>query len=485
MSAELTLLPAPQPSPWRWWVCGLLFLATTLNYMDRVAMNQTADQIKAAFGLNNEEYGLIESTFVAAFGLGTLVCGWLVDRISVRWVYPVLVLGWSVAGFLTGYASTVAFLFACRFGLGLFEAGNWPCGVRTTRQVLPPEERSLGNAMFQGGTAVGALAATQIILLCFRITGPDDPDAWRLPLRIIGVIGTLWVLLWVLTLPRGLIGSPAAATLKPGERTPFYLVFREARFWLLVLIVIAVNTAWHTGRLWVPLFLREHLGYSKTATQVFGAWYYTLAEVGSLSVGFLTLRFTRFGFPLHRCRVIAFGACTAIVLSTALLPFLGSEESTAAVLLALGFGSYGLFPTYLALSQELSSEHQGKITGCLGFLNSVYLAGMYWLEGRVIDVTQRHDWVLAVAGVPAAAALASVVMLWPWPTPEGVPTDLGTRDESASGFQVGGNQGAGSDRARGTPGSDSHPVAAAPGSLGLPISVAAPKPDVPLDPSAG
>src|SRR5205085_10935866 len=128
----------PPPSPWRRWVCVLLLLATTLNYMDRMALSQTADKIKAAFGLTNEWYGLLESAFVAAFGLGTVVCGWAVDRVSVRRIYPLLVLGWSAAGFLTGYAAELGFLFACRFMLGVFEAGNWPCGIRTTRQVLPP-----------------------------------------------------------------------------------------------------------------------------------------------------------------------------------------------------------------------------------------------------------------------------------------------------------------------------------------------------------
>ena len=101
-----TAVPAsPAYSPWRWWVCGLLFLATTLNYMDRVALNQMAVRIQTALDLDDEEYSRLESGFSLSFAIGALVSGAIVDKVSVRWVYPLAVLGWSAAGVLTGYAS--------------------------------------------------------------------------------------------------------------------------------------------------------------------------------------------------------------------------------------------------------------------------------------------------------------------------------------------------------------------------------------------
>src|ERR1700722_8291617 len=120
-------------SPWRWVVCLLLMQATIINYMDRMALNQMAYRIKQAFDLNDKEYSSLESAFSFAFALGAITVGFLVDRLSVRWVYPFMVLGWSLAGVFTGFANSFAMLLACRFMLGLFEAGNWPCGIRTTR----------------------------------------------------------------------------------------------------------------------------------------------------------------------------------------------------------------------------------------------------------------------------------------------------------------------------------------------------------------
>src|SRR5438477_8901197 len=135
-----TTSPGSTASPLRWWICVLLMQATVINYMDRIALNQMADPIMKAFGLSNTQYSALESVFSVAFAIGIFSTGVVVDRVSVRWVYPLMVLGWSVAGVLTGFAGSFGMLLAARFMLGLFEAGNWPCALRTTRTTLRPEE---------------------------------------------------------------------------------------------------------------------------------------------------------------------------------------------------------------------------------------------------------------------------------------------------------------------------------------------------------
>src|SRR5437899_1213423 len=125
------LTPQPPVSPWRWWVCILLMLATIINYMDRMAFNLLGVRIQLSLGIDDEQYSWLEAAFSAAFALGAICTGLLVDKVGVRWVYPIMVLGWSAAGVLTGFASTFVMLLTCRVFLGLFEAGNWPCGIRT------------------------------------------------------------------------------------------------------------------------------------------------------------------------------------------------------------------------------------------------------------------------------------------------------------------------------------------------------------------
>ena len=129
---------------WKWYICGILLLATMLNYMDRQTLANTITDISKELGLNNEQYGQLEFGFGMAFAAGGILVGFLVDRLSVRWMYPLVLIGWSSAGIATAYADQIGHwlqsagfgggappgyvgLMACRITLGLFEAGQWPC----------------------------------------------------------------------------------------------------------------------------------------------------------------------------------------------------------------------------------------------------------------------------------------------------------------------------------------------------------------------
>jgi ACS family hexuronate transporter-like MFS transporter len=222
-----------------------------------------------------------------------------------------------------------------------------------------------------------------------------------------------------------LLTAPGAGKSADEPRLPFTHLFRDVRFWLLVLLVIGVNTSWHTARVWLPLYLRERRGYGIKDVQLFSVLYYLLADLGSWTVGFATLGLTGLGVTIHGSRVLGFAACVVLVLGSAAVPFLTDGTEIAAAILVFGFGALGLFPTYFALTQELSDRHQGKVTGALGCINSLYLAGMYWAEGRFIDATGSYEWMLAVAGIPAAAALGGVLFFWPKHRGPDVPLDPG------------------------------------------------------------
>src|SRR5262249_53749971 len=148
--------PPTRSAAWKWWVCGLLLLATMINYMDRLTVNAMSQRITDEFELNEKEYGQIEFAFGIAFAMGNLLAGYSGDRWNVRWLFPAAVVLWSGAGFVTGFAQSLFGLMACRFSLGLFESGNWPCALRTTQRILPPAERTMGNSLLQSGAAIGA-----------------------------------------------------------------------------------------------------------------------------------------------------------------------------------------------------------------------------------------------------------------------------------------------------------------------------------------
>lgn len=415
---------APNLSPWRWWVCVLLMLATVINYMDRMALNQMAVEIKAALDLNNQQYSWLESVFSLAFAVGALATGYVVDRASVRWVYPLMVTGWSLAGILTGFAGSFWMLLTCRFLLGLFEAGNWPCGIRTTRVALAPAERSLGNSLFQSGTALGAVVTPLMVLAILqRAEALGISDVWRVPFRFIGALGLVWVALWFITVPKAILTEreqPGAGPANPGDAR-FTAVFRDRRFWALVAMVMAVNFTWHGYRTWLPLYLREQRGYSREEMSAFTTVYYLVADVGSWTVGILTLVLCKRGVRVHVSRLLAFAGCSLLTVCTASVPFLPGGWMLEAGLLVVAFGALGLFPTYFALSQELSAKHQGKVTGTLGACAHLSLFVVYPVEGFICKETGSYEWVLGGIGVFPLLALVVMAVLWPpgyEPTPE-------------------------------------------------------------------
>ncbi|MGL6072736.1 MAG: MFS transporter [Fimbriiglobus sp.] len=404
------------PSPARWWVCGLLLAATTINYLDRVALNQSASDIKKAFTINDEGYAWLESGFQLSFAAGALGFGFLVDRFGIRSMYVVAVVGWSMAGLLTGFVDSYLMLLMCRISLGFFEAGNWPCGIRTVKQVMPAEERSLGNAFFQSGTGIGAMLTPIIIAACAAYSlNTGDDNGWRLPFRVIGAIGFLWVLAWVFTVPKGLLqGSvtPDSTT----ESLPFSAILQDRRFWILAIVIIGVNTTWHTFRVWLPLFMETQLSYSKSEMQTWSFAYYAIADLGSWLIGGFVILQTRRGIGLYRARMTAFAI--GVLLALASVGLLWQEPlgrvGAMVFVLVTGFGALGLFATYFALSQEISAKHQGKITGTLGCINSLFLAGIYPIQA-MISTEQKgaYHQVLACACVPAVLAFLVTWAFWP------------------------------------------------------------------------
>ncbi|MCS6849832.1 MAG: MFS transporter, partial [Gemmataceae bacterium] len=222
---------------WKWWICCLLLLATMLNYMDRLTLNLTIVRIMHDFGLSVTEYARLESAFSLAFGAGALFFGWLADRWNVRLLYPLVVLAWSAAGFVTGLSWSFGSLLVCRFLLGLTEAGHWPCAIRTTQRILPAGERTMGNSLLQSGAALGSVLTPMVVLALVMEPAPWErpewvagaigstatstafgvaagaglaawlvpvyqPGAWRYPFWVIGGLGIFWVAGWLISMRR-------------------------------------------------------------------------------------------------------------------------------------------------------------------------------------------------------------------------------------------------------------------------------------------
>lgn len=401
------------PNPARWWICVLLLLASTLNYMDRQALSQTAVRVSDYFALDNSEFAQLESAFNIAFALGAIAVGWVVDRGNVRFIYPTIVVLWSAAGFAAGFAQQFWFLLVCRFALGLFEAGNIPCGVLTVKRVLQPEERALGNGMFQSGSALGAIITPMVVLLCLniveRMESTDPAFAWQLPFRVVGAAGLIWAVVWMLTVKSHHVRPAEAAVQDPGDT--YWAIFRNRRFWVALVVVVSINSAWRSFGFWLPKYLQQGKEYGERTTNWLSSGFFLAADLGSILVGLAVLRLARGGMRLSRARLLCYIGCAGLTASSVAMAMLPKGPALVAVLFVLGFGALGLFPIYYAISQEISARHQGRVTGTLSFLNAVYLAGYFSIQG---DLIRDYGFgpVLGAAGLIPLVGLIALAFWW-------------------------------------------------------------------------
>ena len=301
----------------------------------------------------------------------------------------------------------------CRLFLGLFEAGHWPCALKTTHRLLPPESRTLGNSVLQSGTALGAIVTPLIMLSMLT----DAPGSWRPAFQIIAAVGSVWAVVWIFSTRSEDLAPIPPSTALPGDADhdgdTFYSAVFSRKFLVLVVIVVCINACWHLFRVWMPKFLQTGRGYEEKSMLKFMFWYNTATDFGCISAGLLTRRLHQIGFDVHRSRCTAFGLCAMLVALGGLIPWLPAGSGLFAVLMLVAAGSLGLFPCYYTFSQELSTRHQGKVTGLLGTIAWVTSSPLHPVFGRVVDQTKSYDLGMAlVCGLPVLAFLV-LLLFWP------------------------------------------------------------------------
>jgi len=394
-----------------------------LLYMDRQTLPNVATRVTTEFGLKEVQYGNVEMWFGYAFAVGAFLWGCVADRWSVRWLYPALVLAWSAMGFLTGLVKDYEGLLLCRTLLGFFEAGHWPCALKTTQRLLSRDERTLGNSVLQSGASIGAIITP--LVMTFMVAGRTEPGVWRKPFLVIGVIGVFWVVAWfVLLKDKDFAESSAAGetpNAEPGVIAPadasFVAVFADRRFWALVVVVAAINVCWQIVRAWLPKFLIQGKGYPEADALAFNSLYYIATDIGCLAAGAAALWLVKRGWEVHRSRATVFGVCALLTALTALAATLPRGWALLGVLLVVAAASLGLFPCYYSFSQELSSKHQGKVTGILGTVAWATSSPCQKLFGWIADETKSFNEGIALAGLAPLLGYAALILLWREPHP--------------------------------------------------------------------
>jgi ACS family hexuronate transporter-like MFS transporter len=307
---------------------------------------------------------------------------------------------------------------------------------------LSKEERTLGNSILQRGAAAGAIVTPFVVLGAIALWNSWRPQFW-----FVGCLGPVWIALWLLIVRNedlSLNTLPSAYNPeKPSESGgagSIWDVWRDRRFWVLVLVVVGINATWHFFRAWLPLYLQNGRGVSEETTNFFMSGYFLFTDVGAITAGVLTLRLhTRLGLPVHRSRMTAFLIFSLIVLASIPAAYTGDSNVVMGLFLVMGFGALGVFPNYYSFTQELSTRHQGKVTGMLGFScwASIFViqptVGAYLksarealtaaglqagLDSRTAELLanqQAYGRVIACAGVLPLLTFLALLLFWRTP----------------------------------------------------------------------
>lgn len=419
---------APVIDAWRWRVVWLLFLATLINYTDRLALGNTQRYLLPEFepdpAKQNALYADVQFAFGVSFALFQVVAGFLIDRFSLRYLYLGAILVWSAAGVLTGFlpAGAVALLMACRVALGIGEAFNWPCAVACVRRVIPRESRGLANGIFHSGASIGAVATPLLVLL---LVDKQTGAGWRTVFLIVGGVGFGWAVLWLANtggdraaVIDGEATADAGSTAGPGAS--FAAVLGMKLFWVCLATGVCVNLCWHFYNTWFPRYLTEDLKLSGAGEQWVLAGFYVSADLGSVASGWTTRWLTRKRYSVEASRKLVMLGLGTIVFAAsvpaALLPadLAGVKFALFYVVAAAAMGGFAVF---FSLAQDIVPRHTAQILGVCGCASWLVISGVTKTIGE-LDLAgpgKYADLFVAVGCVPLLAAVAG--RFWPEPPP--------------------------------------------------------------------
>ena len=416
-----------------WVLCGILLIATLVNYMDRQVLAVTLPTLKSQFNLTESRVGMLEGWFGYSFAFGSILFGWLADRFSPRILYPTLVFGWSLAGIATSWApqpwvtrmlegagdtegtGVFRWMLICRIVLGACEAGHWPCALLTVRAVLAAKDRTLGNGLLQSGASIGAI----IVPIYVEVTDRAGAS-WEFPFWSIGVFGMTWIPLWFLLTARGKLGERLVAPLRGAvihasrsDETINRGFIR--RLIVLGFIVASITISWQFLRAWLALFLQDYHGYSKEATRGLMSGYFIAADVGCLLGGVLVAMLVSRGWLVDSARKLGYTIFTLLTACGGLVPFVGNGWLMITCLFLAGAGILGLHPYYYAMTQEISDRRMGIMSGLLAASGWIVSSTAQIYLGARIEATHSYRLGLVIVGLAPIIGLIALLIIWPKP----------------------------------------------------------------------
>jgi ACS family hexuronate transporter-like MFS transporter len=409
----------PQRSSFRWTVCGLLFFATTVNYVDRQVLSMLADTLRVQIGWTAIEYGNITTAFSVAYMIGLLGAGRLLDRFGTRIGFSIAITVWSLAAIGHAWA-TSAFTFGiARTVLGLGEAANFPACIKTIAEWFPKRERATATGIFNSGSNIGAVVAP--------ITVPwlAVKYGWQSAFWITGALGFVWLMAWLLLYgpPRGhkRVSEPELKLIEsdPPDRAtgyPWRRVFPKRQTWAFGLGKFLTDPIWWFYLFWLPMYFQETFHLKLIELPVPMLVMYNASTVGSIGGGWFSSTLIRRGWTINRARKTAMLVCALSVLPVFYVPYANRNSMwNVVIVLSLAMAAHQGFSANLftTTSDMFPRVAVGSVVGIGGALGALGIALLQQLAGYIVQWTGSYAILFMISGSAYLAALLVIHLFAP------------------------------------------------------------------------
>ena len=393
---------ADRPSTnYRWAICALLFVITTINYMDRNILGVLKPTIQGDLHFTETDFGNIIFFFSIAYAIGYAGMGWFTDKVGVRIGLAVAAFLWCLASTAHGMVASVFGFMLARIVLGLGEGGNFPTCIKTIATWFPVRDRAFATGIFNSGSNIGAMLAPLIGALVVSLAG------WQAAFYVTGAVGLLWVVFWLMSYrdpaehPKVSSSELAYINRDPEvatQKVPWGKLLTYPGTWVYIAGGVLTNPAWWFYNNWVPSFLNSKFHVSLFAVGLPLVLIYLLTDVGSIAGGWVSSRLIKRGMDVFPARKITLLICAVCTLPVYLAPQLDSMWA-AVVLIGIAMAAHQGFSANLftLVSDTLPRGAVASAVGLGGGISSIAGAFSAAAVGRVLDATGNNYTVVFFA----------------------------------------------------------------------------------------
>lgn len=389
----------------RWWIIGVIFLATLINFIDRLTVSILGPVIMAQLQLTNAQFGSITVWFLVAYTASQGLSGKLYDRIGSKRGFTISVLVWSIAASLHAFARGLTDLRLLRVLLGLGEAGNWPGAAKVIADWFPVRERAFAMGIFNSGVAVGNVVAFPLV------TWLQLQFGWKTTFLVTGGLGFGWLLLWLWlyeTPERHPALTPAEyALIKDGRggaaSRPIawrqLLEYRQT--WAIVLARFLTDPVWWLYITWLPVYLYNVRGFNLKEIGLFGWLPFVTADAGSLLGGYVSGRLIARGWTVDRARKTVIAAASLFMLTGIPAALTADRMVALACISGVTFGFQAWINNVQTIPSDVFPGDAVASVAGLGGVGAGLGAILFTLAtGYVVDHFSYTPILLTAAGLP-------------------------------------------------------------------------------------